>query len=184
MKKAGLIVLFSFLVFTVFSMISVSDIAGPIGSKKAVWNITRALCDPSCYKPSPLTHAVASKFYKMTFEFKSSKSLVAAGDLWIAGELISNKDTGKKSFKNLSAISSGWADGTTGDIDWDGDIFQLTKVNGKHFILNYDKFKINAGTTGEVKIIIIADSRNGKITYYTEKKILIIKPCFALPIGK
>ena len=184
MKKTGLIVLFGFLVFTVFSLLGVSEISGPVVNKKAVWNITRAICDPNCYRPLPLTHAVVPVKHKLTFEFKATKALVPAGDLWISGELISNVDSGLKPFVNLSAICAGWADGTTDTFDWNGDLFQLTKVNRGNLILFYDGIKIKAGTIGEVKIIITAESRDKKGVYYKEKKTLIIKPCLTIPIVK
>ena len=184
MKKISSIVLFGFIVFALFCSMGISQISDQqIVNKKAVWKITLATSDPSCYKQIPLspTHAVAPTKCKLKFEFKATFGFIPPGDLLVTGKLVSSLDTGSKPPINLSALAVGWADGTSNLIDWAGDKFLLTKVNKKYFILAYDDFQIKAGITGDVYLYITAESKDASGVYYTDKKTLTIKPC---PIKK
>jgi hypothetical protein len=180
MKKISSIVLFGFIVFAMFCSMGISQISDqPMSKKKAVWKITLATSDPSCYKPvnpSP-THAVPPTICKLRFEFKATFGFIPPGDLVITGKLVSSLDTGSKPAINISTIAAGWADGTSNLIDWSGDKFLLTKVNKKYFILQYDSFQIKAGTTGDVYLYITAESKDAGGIYDTDKKTLTIKPC-------
>jgi hypothetical protein len=180
MKKLSLIVLLGVFVIAVFCFMGYSQISNkPVLNKKAVWKITLATSDPSCYKQVPLspTHAIPPAIFKLKFEFKASAGLLPPGDLIVTGKLVSSLDTGAKPPINLSALAVGWADGTTNVIVWDKDKFLLTKVNKRDFILAYDGLQIKAGTTGDVFIYITAESKDAGGVYYTDKKTLIIKPC-------
>lgn len=183
MKKLALIVLSGLLIFSVFSFIGYSQISGKLDTaKKSVWTITSFTSDPSCYKPVLVTptHAPMPTMCKLRIEFKATKSLIPPGDLILTGKLVSNLDTGAKPPINLSAICAGWADGTTNSFMWDGDKFMLTKVNSKYYVVVYDGLKIKPGTTGDVKIFITAESKDGHGVYNTDKKILTIKPCIII----
>jgi hypothetical protein len=149
---------------------------------KANWTITRMESVPICYTaPGQLQQ---ESIHNLTFEFKSFPDAAQGNELVISGKFVSSNGTISKPPLNLSAITSAWVDGGASQVDWNGHSFLVTKVNSRFIRMTISNFKITAGTTGDFKIFITAQSKDVQGIYYTDEKNLLIQPCATYPLLK